>query len=318
MFSELPKLFDRNFVVGYLLPVAVFLSAMLGVADIFDISSTLLPLIESNPLIGTATIVLLSWLGGVLLLALNRTIIRIMEGYGRYNPVRLLERYEKRRFQQLCRDISKLDDERDSYTSLGQDVPPKLRSERNQLMQEAAERFPDQERWLLPTVLGNTIRAFEVYSREMYGLEGIQGWYRLLAVIPKDYRELVDEAKAQMDFWVNLWVLSIISSFGYLGTAVYTGQIRVPLILLLTFGVIFISWLRVRSAAVEWGEVVKSAFDVFLPELHKKLEFPIATREEERQMWERFSQAIIYRLPSSLPERVQLEVETTEENLMAE
>jgi hypothetical protein len=82
--------------------------------------------------------------------------------------------------------------------------------------------------------------------------------------------------------------------------------------------VIFISWLRVRSAAVEWGEVVKSAFDVFLPELHKKLEFPIATREEERQMWERFSQAIIYRLPSSLPERVQLEVETTEENLMAE
>ena len=85
-------------------------------------------------------------------------------------------------------------------------------------MHQETIQFPDEEAWLLPTSFGNTIRAFEVYPRVMYGLDAIPGWLRILAVIPKDYRESVDNAKAQVDFWLNLWFLSILMIFEYVLT----------------------------------------------------------------------------------------------------
>ena len=52
--------------------------------------------------------------------------------------------------------------------------------------------------------LGTLSALFEVYPRVMYGLESIEGWDRILAVVPKDYRTLMDSAKAQTDFWINI------------------------------------------------------------------------------------------------------------------
>ncbi|BDA75954.1 hypothetical protein CAL7716_101200 (plasmid) [Calothrix sp. PCC 7716] len=57
-----------------------------------------------------------------------------------------------------------------------------------------------------------------------------------------------------------------------------------------------ITFLKSTSAALEWGNYIKASFDVFLPELYNKLGFNSAlTRDEERENWTRFSQAIIYR-----------------------
>lgn len=151
------------------------------------------------------------------------------------------------------------------------------------------------------TAFGNTIRAFEVYSRVMYGLESIQGWARLLAVIPKDYRELVDETAMQMNFWVNLWAVSILLIAEYAGVAVYTGELRISFVSLGALAVAWIASRMARNAASEWGEWVKASCDVFLPELRARLGFLTPeTREQERELWTGFSQAIIYRLPSSL------------------
>ncbi len=200
MFGELPKLFDRNFAIGYFLPIIAFVAASLGLISGFDLYSTLLPLFQTKLIIGTTIILLLSWLGGIVLLTLNRNILRLMEGYGWYNPYRLFAWIEKSHYRRLHRTISKLEMEYE-------DLSPKLKKKLNNSKEKAAIRFPDHERFLLPTAFGNTIRAFEVYSRVMYGLDAIPGWDRLLAVIPKDYRELVDTAKAQTDFWVNLWFL---------------------------------------------------------------------------------------------------------------
>jgi hypothetical protein len=57
--------------------------------------------------------------------------------------------------------------------------------------------------------------------------------------------------------------------------------------------------LKSTSAALEWGNYIKASFDVFLPELYKKLGFKYPlTRDEERENWMRFGQAIIYRYKS--------------------
>ena len=168
-------------------------------------------------------------------------------------------------------------------------------------MLKRAMQFPDQERWLLPTAFGNAIRAFEVYPRVMYGLESVQGWARLLAVIPKEYREFVDTAKARTDFWVNLWFLSLLTIVEYMGASFYTDEFKIPLVLGGAFVSSFIASRKARKAAYQWGEWIKASFDVFLAEFRTKLGFlPPATIEQEQDIWTAFSQAIIYRRPDSM------------------
>jgi hypothetical protein len=59
----------------------------------------------------------------------------------------------------------------------------------------------------------------------MYGMDAVYGWNRLQAVIPTVYRDLVNDAKAQVDFWVNLWILSSIFLVECIVLITYTRQI---------------------------------------------------------------------------------------------
>ena len=67
---------------------------------------------------------------------------------------------------------------------------------------------------------------------------------------------------------------------------------------------LLIVWLAVRGAriaAVEWGDVVKASFDVFMPELATKLAFPpAATREKQKRLWGLFGHVIIRRSERAL------------------
>ena len=83
-------------------------------------------------------------------------------------------------------------------------------------------QYPDDEFWLLPTSFGNSIRAFEVYSRIMYGIDAIEGWSRLLAVIPTEYLEKINDSKANVAFWVNNLFLGGLAFLGYFVLALYT------------------------------------------------------------------------------------------------
>jgi len=63
-----------------------------------------------------------------------------------------------------------------------------------------------------------------------------------------------------------------------------------------------IAYSRAKSSAIEWGDLVKSSFDLFLSDLCKKLGFSIpVTGEEQQILWEKFSQAIIYVNPEHMP-----------------
>src|SRR4029079_17509458 len=88
--------------------------------------------------------------------------------------------------------------------------------------------FPDDEASVLPTKFGNTIRAFEVYSRVVYGIESIYGWSRLLGVGPADYPEMMDNEKAQVDFWVNVWFESCLIVLVYGALAAVHSALPAP------------------------------------------------------------------------------------------
>lgn len=304
LFSELPKLLDRNFAVGYFLPTVLFLSVSLNLLITPGLFPEILLKLQADVLLGTTVIGLVSWLGGVLLMVANRDVIRLMEGYGYFNPAKFLHSIEIRRYRNLHQAISQLDDQYQSCIDEVKDFPDELRVKRDRLMREATERFPDDEHWVLPTSFGNTMRAFEVYPRVMYGLDAIPGWNRLRTVIPKDYRNLLDSAKSSVDFWVNLWFLSIIAILEYIGIVICTDQIKALWFPFSVLTVTIVAYTRARCSAAEWGDYVKSSFDIFIPELRNKLGFSKpTTSKEEKSLWSKFSQAIIYMDPDCLPKR---------------
>ena len=303
MFAELPKLFDRDFAYAYFLPFALFIGATIGICAESGLMPSMVEIVMRDLVLGTTVIGLVSWLGGIGLLVTNRELIRTLEGYGRLNPVRLLARFEKQRFERKMAELNDLDSEYTAFSSRGQDIPQEILSRRNQVVRDLAEEFPDRADLLLPTKFGNAVRAFEIYPRLMYGIDSIPGWTRLLTVVPKDYRELVDGAKSQMDFWLNVGFLSLLFLIEATSVIVYTGRFQVTWVLLTALVLALLASQRAHSAAIGWGDFVKATFDIYLHELYAKLgTVPPVNRDGEIQFWKQFSQAMIYRLPNSLPE----------------
>jgi hypothetical protein len=65
----------------------------------------------------------------------------------------------------------------------------------------------------------------------------------------------------------------------------------------------FAAW-RAKSAAVQWGDLVKASFDLFLPDLWTKLGFaPAEDAKKERASWEDFGWAVKFRYAHFLPKR---------------
>lgn len=307
MFSKLPDLFERNFAVGFFLPIAAFLAASVYLLNGCDLLQTLWVMDTASQfgvLVGTTFIGLASWLGGVFLMVTNRAMIRFLEGYGRFNPLRLFHSLEKYRYRRLKEQISELDDEYRSCLEEKKDVDPGLRSRRARLRRQIVTRFPDDERWVLPTPFGNIIRAFEVYPRVMYGLDSIPGWHRLIMVMPEEYRNLIDDAKVQVDFWVNLCFLSLAILIEYLGVVSHLGELELLWFPSIALGTALVSVTRAQNCAIEWGHLVKSGFDIFLPSLRESLGFSSPnTMDDERLLWRSFSQAVIYARPDCFPDR---------------
>lgn len=307
MFTEVSKVFDRNFVIGHLLPVTAFVAASLAIFRAFGLFVQLLPQTQTDVLLYVG---LISSLGGIVLLVVNRAIYAFMEGYGFLNPLRLLAPLERASWRRLVIKVARTDAEYREYVSNKQPVLRTIHARRIQLMTTLAERFPIDAESLASTSFGNRIRAFEDYPVVMYGFDSTFGWPRLQTVIPKEYRELIDSAKSQTDFWVNLWFLSLLLIGECLVIFIYMRQVdTLSWVILGPVLVTWVSYSNAASAASEWGNLMKSSFDIFLPELRKKLGFAAPkNREEERELWLRFSQAISYKSVAFIPAMEQASV----------
>lgn len=310
MFAEIPKIFDRNFIIAFFLPAVVFVSASLSLLAGFNLLPDLFPWRE-EVLKGATVLSVVSWLAGTLLLALNFSVIRFLEGYGTYNPMRWLKSREERRYQNIEQSIKKLEEERIEGLRTGEDTDylSQLEEQEDDLYIKRVEDFPKRAR-LLPTSFGNAVRAFEDYPTDMYGVDSIVVWVRLLSVIPEDYRRLIDTAKAQMDFWVNTWLLGLLAVVEYIGMLLYAREVTMLWFPLLAVLVVLAAASRAKTAAVHWGDYVKASFDLFLPALRQKLQLPApANINEERILWTNFSQVVIYHAADQLMSR-----EATQDN----
>ena len=137
-------------------------------------------------------------------------------------------------------------------------------------------RYPEAD--LLPTALGNALRAAERSAGVLYGMDAVVLWPRLYPVSGDRQRAVVEDRRDQMDlaarFCATLAVLALVIA-GLLW--------RYPLWWLLPLAAVGLSWLSYRAAvaaAIAYGESLHVTFDLHRFDLLAALHLPLPADNE--------------------------------------
>lgn len=143
--------------------------------------------------------------------------------------------------------------------------------------------YPPDAHRVLPTALGNIIRAAEDYGYHRYGFDVIYLWPRLTVVLPPDY--LDDVERAVIEYQTPLMV-----SFGSSILAVSSFLLIFSTISTTSFVLIFgaswaMSWLAYRlsfQAAKDYGDLLRTAVDLYRTDLLERWWPELLTIEDDR------------------------------------
>jgi hypothetical protein len=162
---------------------------------------------------------------------------------------------------------------------------------RNSLYNKLLTMPPGRED-VMPTMLGNVLKAAEVYPATRYHLDAVLIWSRLQPELPAECSDSLQVAKTSLDLMVTLSASFIV--FGIpltLWILVRWSPYLPPWVALITFlltiGLSWISYLNAVQAGIQYGERIKAAFDLYrwkvLQSLHLKLP---ENFKQEQQLWE--------------------------------
>jgi hypothetical protein len=157
--------------------------------------------------------------------------------------------------------------------------------------------YPRNPADVLPTRLGNIMRAAERYPHVRYGADTIIVWSRLYHVMPQEFRDDVQEARADLEFLLVIGLWSI--SFGLLSLLLLALVGSPPVVTASCFalgiGLGYACYRSALNAAREYGEHLKSGFELYRLDLLERLRYPPpGSVEEEQAAWEAVSGFVIY------------------------
>ena len=238
---------------------------------------------EGSPQLGLlAGGLLLITLVAYLLQAFTRPLIRTYEGYTWPLPLRRwAAKRAARRWQKLKRERAE---------AARQDDLARYAHRQDRLY----HGYPDRAWLLLPTHLGNVLRAAEGYAGRVYGMDAPFWWPRLWPLLPEEHRKAVDDALTTMVSLLNFATLMI---YVAVDVTVYLSRCRIAYRVGWAAGALALGGLLVavayRGAAVQarsYGQQIRTAIDLYRFELLKALHLPLpATPQEERALWARLA-----------------------------
>ena len=315
LLSELSGYFDRNWVLSIFFPSLAFWSGCLFVAAFVRGLGQSLQLWQSQSLeIQFALLAAaLAWiiLFAFLLSNFQTAIIRFFEGYWLW-PFSLLREYRQDYYRRRFRYLKA------SLKSHSTTVRPQARAaliargnekERKSALKEShsfrqMEReyllfLPQREEHVMPTQLGNIIRAAELYPFDRYSIDAVVIWPRLHAVLPPEFVQSLIAAKTAMVFMLMMSVLSFaFSVVTCVPLTLFTS--RVDLFIICAMG-IPLSWVCYQNAlhgASSYGESIKTAFDLHRWKLLEALHLKLPTNDDnENEIWDDVTKLIYRSMP---------------------
>ena len=253
--------------------LALFLSAALlsgAPASGPDLGSLEAHLRRSSPLQAVLFTVAVLALA-LVLQPLQLSLVRLLEGYwGRAGVLRIpadrgCDRHRRRRerLDQQTR-IPKLD----GQSPGGQQV-----AAASMAAWKLRRLYPDDPDHVMPTLLGNVLKAGEDRAGERYGLDCVVIWPRLYPLLSEPLTAALDDARNQLDLAVRF-----AATFGLIAVG--------ALILLAPHGwwaaavlaALALAWLSYRgsvNAAISYGELLESAIDLHRFDLLQALHLPL-------------------------------------------
>jgi hypothetical protein len=196
----------------------------------------------------------LSWFFAVILASQWRNIVRLFEGYPLWRWPSLDE-VGKEWHRAISFHLGKPGSGEYWYLEYGRYPPP---------------------RDVLPTRLGNVLRAAERYPEQRYGAEMILIWPRLYQVLPREAADDVEGARSTMEFLLvlSLWFVTVATGAPLVAILMHD----TPVVALVCFAVgaggAYAAYLSAIAAASEYGEQLRSVFDVYRLDLLRRLSLP--------------------------------------------
>lgn len=179
--------------------------------------------------------------------------------------------WNQRRAQRQRRRWSDLMQKRDVHQQ------PLTRRERDELacLEQALHDIPRDLPDLMPTALGNILRAAETRIWQRYGLDAVLLWPRLWLLLPDEVRQQIATARAALDRLVEAWgwgLLFFIWTYWWPGAA------------LIAIAWMFLAARLARQPARTFAILVQSAFDLYRWRLYEALHWPLPTAMGETEI----------------------------------
>ena len=227
---------------------------------------------------------------GTVIQRLDGTMLRWLEGYWPAWPIiRGLRRWLTVRYQRSIEEAEQ------TVVSLTGKAPEELTFYELVRLNKAEDRIgyaPRQPHQLMPTRLGNILRASERRPRARYGLETVYVWPRLWLLLPEQAREDVANAREALNSSVRLvaWGLLFILWSWVAWWAFIPG---------LLVAVVAYHW--AMNQAKTYGDLLVACFDLYRFDLYRALHWPLpANSATEKSHGERLTQ-YLYRGYASDP-----------------
>ena len=246
----------------------------------------------------TFVIFIISMFISIIMMITNLELIRFLEGYSSIGK-KILRPKQIKKFEDIQNKLEKAKRDRDEEVGEKKVASEETRRIYRELKSKYRNNFPPRKEYILGTEFGNVIRSFELYSMEMYGIDSIAIWDRITCLVPKGHIDYLSDAKASVDFAINILYLMMIILIEYVILLVITRCISQALTLwwipIFAIGLAFFAYRMAISSARKWGLAVKSVFDLYRYDLLEKLDIDIPkTLDEEKEIWRELNQAFLY------------------------
>jgi len=133
---------------------------------------------------------------------------------------------------------------------------------------------PSKANDLLPTNLGNVLRSRERSPERKFGLDAVVSWPRLWPLLPSNVREDLTNARASLDYLVELWFWGLL----FLLWASWT-----PWVILVSLLWMTISYGMALQAAMTYGDLLESTFDLYRLLLYDAIKWPRPANLEDEK-----------------------------------
>jgi hypothetical protein len=128
------------------------------------------------------------------------------------------------------------------------------------------------EKCILPTKLGNTFKSIETYPEWKCGMNSVFFWTRIQLLMSEESGKTIDKMRAFVDMFIELTWIFFFATIIYPLSMIYNGEYIFSVVSLGIFIVCsYVSYNMAVRSALEFGEYVRSIFDLYREELWNKI-----------------------------------------------